>query len=502
MGNCELLFHDLHILDNPNAVMTWPDGSTTNPLDTAYKVLTVKGRLDCLVHPSMRGLQHWKYETFGRRVMLMEVGLYVLWLALFSTASLLLPVVHPGTCTAESPCAHMSNYSGDTGLVRGVFEICTLILQASLCALDLTDAMGTARSVTVFPTMSKVLTLALTLGRGDSTKKRVVLVPTLHSILHLLPHAAVAVAVCQRHSREVEVDKVVCEMHVSLIVSANFLGWVRLTEYLMLHRHMGPFFIMVSEMIVSDFVKFAIIPSVFLPGFAVGFVLLFRFPPSLPDSFEASAGNETASVMATAAHSNLLRSLYCLVLMGTGVGDITLFGGVQEVDTRVMVLLLLFLVIIPILAMNLLIAMMAETYMDVRSEALNRWSLKQAQYVMRRQPLAALWCHTHFPVMEAGYTCKGKFSEFFSQAVDEDPEANLEEATYNEAKKASKLADVAVHGIGGLSEIMSNQLVEILDAQTKTQKALTATIKSNEKMQKQIQDLTDLVSTLKGSQGI
>ena len=66
LGNCDLLFHDLHILDNPQAVMTWPDGSTTDPDDTAYKILTDQGRIDCLVHPAMRGLLHWKSERFGK----------------------------------------------------------------------------------------------------------------------------------------------------------------------------------------------------------------------------------------------------------------------------------------------------------------------------------------------------------------------------------------------------------------------------------------------------
>ena len=44
-GKCEFLFHDLHILDNPTAVMTWPDGSTTNPGETAGTcTYTVLGR--------------------------------------------------------------------------------------------------------------------------------------------------------------------------------------------------------------------------------------------------------------------------------------------------------------------------------------------------------------------------------------------------------------------------------------------------------------------------
>ena len=30
-------------------------------------VTTDQGRIDVLVHPAMRGLLHWKYETFGER---------------------------------------------------------------------------------------------------------------------------------------------------------------------------------------------------------------------------------------------------------------------------------------------------------------------------------------------------------------------------------------------------------------------------------------------------
>lgn len=66
-----------------------------------------------------------------------------------------------------------------------------------------------------------------------------------------------------------------------------------------------------------------------------------------------------------------------------------MFGGVQEVDYRATILLVLFLLIIPVLALNLLIAMMAETYADVHSSALNRWSLKQAQYGMCREGSAS-----------------------------------------------------------------------------------------------------------------
>lgn len=80
LGNCDFLFHHLEILDNPNAVMTWPDGSTTDPGETAVKILTDQGRIDVLVHPAMRGLLHWKFESFGKTLMVAEFAIYISWL--------------------------------------------------------------------------------------------------------------------------------------------------------------------------------------------------------------------------------------------------------------------------------------------------------------------------------------------------------------------------------------------------------------------------------------
>eukprot|EP01043_Picozoa_sp_COSAG02_P079494 COSAG02_NODE_18421_length_939_cov_2.325000_2_plen_116_part_00 len=98
------------------------------------------------------------------------------------------------------------------------------------------------------------------------------------------------------------------------------------------------------------------------------------------------------------AHENFGQSVFTLVLMGVGLGDETMFGGFGGgSDSRVMVLLLLYIMLVPILSLNLLVAMMADTYIDVRSAALNRWSLKQAQYVLSRQKYAAL-CGRCVPV--------------------------------------------------------------------------------------------------------
>lgn len=164
-----------------------------------------------------------------------------------------------------------------------------------------------------------------------------------------------------------------------------------------------------------------------------------------------------------------------------------MFGGVQQADLRVVLLLLLFILLIPILALNLLVAMMADTYIDVRSAALNRWSLKQAQYVLSRQRYASLWCDPHFPKMDGGYSCQGHLDDFFTDAASkgeaEDPVENLRKSTFTEAKRAGRLAEVAVEGIGGLNDAVTMQLNEVKDA-------LGATQRQNLEMSKMMLELS------------
>jgi len=54
---------------------------------------------------------------------------------------------------------------------------------------------------------------------------------------------------------------------------SRFYTSIPRSRYIMLDKKAGPFFIMVSEMIARDFVKFIIIPGTILPAFAVTFVV-------------------------------------------------------------------------------------------------------------------------------------------------------------------------------------------------------------------------------------
>ena len=211
----------------------WPDGSKTDPLDTAYKVLTEKGRMDVLVHPVMRGLQSWKFETFGRLIMLVELGVYVLWLLSFSGSLLLLPTPPPTPTNAPPPTTQCSLYleysSTDSRLV---LELVTVALQTLLFGLHFSDARHARKRhgyQIVFPVpVAAVYSCLVTLGkdRWNVNTKRSFQVPTLRGMITLMPHAGVLACVFQRLLSSPASDPQACENHVSLLVVSNFLGWV------------------------------------------------------------------------------------------------------------------------------------------------------------------------------------------------------------------------------------------------------------------------------------
>ena len=92
--------------------------------------------------------------------------------------------------------------------------------------------------------------------------------PTVGSLLMMIPHIAVGTAVVLRL---LEPTADLCELQIGCLSAANFCGWLTMVNYLMLERRVGPFFIMVSEMIARDFVRFIVIPLTILPAFAITF---------------------------------------------------------------------------------------------------------------------------------------------------------------------------------------------------------------------------------------
>ena len=73
----------------------------------------------------------------------------------------------------------------------------------------------------------------------------------------------------------------------------------------------------------------------------------------------------------------------------------------------------------------------------------------------------------HFPVMDAGYAFSGHYDQFFTGTGEEEATVeNLRKATLEEARRSARLAEVAVEGIAGLTEVLSGQISELAVAAT------------------------------------
>ena len=66
-----------------------------------------------------------------------------------------------------------------------------------------------------------------------------------------------------------------------------------------------------------------------------------------------------------------------------------------EDDWVIMVVMVLFLIFGPVLALNLLIALMADTYSGVQEEAEAEWAMKRAHHVLFRENWV-WWTSPHF----------------------------------------------------------------------------------------------------------
>eukprot|EP01099_Mayorella_cantabrigiensis_P000889 TRINITY_DN1377_c0_g1_i1.p1 TRINITY_DN1377_c0_g1~~TRINITY_DN1377_c0_g1_i1.p1 ORF type:complete len:304 (+),score=61.51 TRINITY_DN1377_c0_g1_i1:174-1085(+) len=156
----------------------------------------------------------------------------------------------------------------------------------------------------------------------------------------------------------------------SIYILVVVICYLRGIQILSVNYVMGPFLIMIQKMF-DDFVRFGVMTVALLVGFQIAFMSLARwqlrdtdqFPP---DEFE---GDEWYD-----AYPNGIGFLAFWGLIGE-FGDAFTF---YEDSLFSLVLLLSYLVLSQVLLINLLIAMMADTYGDVRDNADKEWKFNQA----------------------------------------------------------------------------------------------------------------------------
>lgn len=140
-------------------------------------------------------------------------------------------------------------------------------------------------------------------------------------------------------------------------------------------KTVGPFVVMIYRMVMGDLIRFVSIYLVFVMGFAQAYYLIFLSfdNPATPEGVDDSESNPVPSAM---------ESIVAMFLMSlTNFGD---YYGTMDRTNHEMegkILFVVFMVIVAVLLVNMLIAMMGNTYQKI-AETRNEWQRQWARIVL------------------------------------------------------------------------------------------------------------------------
>ncbi|CAH0722828.1 unnamed protein product, partial [Brenthis ino] len=140
-------------------------------------------------------------------------------------------------------------------------------------------------------------------------------------------------------------------------------------------KTVGPFVVMIYRMVMGDLLRFVCIYLVFVMGFSQAYYVIFLSfdNPNTPEGVDDSISNPMPSPM---------ESIMAMFLMSmTSFSDY--FGAFERTDHEIAAKLLfvIYMIIVAILLVNMLIAMMGNTYQKI-AETRNEWQRQWARIVL------------------------------------------------------------------------------------------------------------------------
>jgi len=144
----------------------------------------------------------------------------------------------------------------------------------------------------------------------------------------------------------------------AVLALASIAGWTYVLFFLMAFRLTGPFVVMIYQMLFNDVLRFCVIYLVFLLGFSQAFFILFDnngfggFLKSVKSCFFGMLGDFEVEEYADTTFHTVSVSL-----------------------------LIVYVVVVTILLLNLLVAMMGDTYGNIIEDADKQWHLERARIV-------------------------------------------------------------------------------------------------------------------------
>ncbi|XP_066261060.1 transient receptor potential cation channel subfamily V member 5 [Euwallacea similis] len=140
-------------------------------------------------------------------------------------------------------------------------------------------------------------------------------------------------------------------------------------------KTVGPFVVMIYRMVMGDLLRFATIYMVFVMGFSQAYYIIFL-------SFDNPLTPEEVDDSATNPMSTPTESIMAMFLMSmTNFGDYYTAFSRTEHEYEAKMLFVVFMAIVAILLINMLIAMMGNTYQKI-AETRNEWQRQWARIVL------------------------------------------------------------------------------------------------------------------------
>ncbi|XP_053601243.1 transient receptor potential cation channel subfamily V member 5 [Plodia interpunctella] len=140
-------------------------------------------------------------------------------------------------------------------------------------------------------------------------------------------------------------------------------------------KTVGPFVVMIYRMVMGDLLRFVCIYLVFVMGFSQAYYVIFLSfdNPNTPDGVDDSVSNPMPSPM---------ESIMAMFLMSlTSFSDY--YGAFDRTDHEIeaKLLFVIYMIIVAVLLVNMLIAMMGNTYQKI-AETRNEWQRQWARIVL------------------------------------------------------------------------------------------------------------------------
>ncbi|GMS95791.1 hypothetical protein PENTCL1PPCAC_17966, partial [Pristionchus entomophagus] len=171
------------------------------------------------------------------------------------------------------------------------------------------------------------------------------------------------------------------EVEEALFVFALPGSWMFLLFFARSAKLTGPFVQMIYSMIAGDMIRFAIISAIFLVSFSQVFYFVGKdmdAKQNLPDNNENFCPITGYTIY---TYNNFLETFITLFRASMGGYDYEEFA-CANYEALTKTLFVLYMFVMPIMMINILIAMMGNTYTTVIAQAEKAWRQQYAQIVM------------------------------------------------------------------------------------------------------------------------